>query len=90
MWHGYPYKAMTVARFFCLSRVLSGMKKTFKGEKTELRRPILHAHFVKMFRAIAALVLPSSIIFAIEALFITMWQAILRPDEVVRTDKNKS
>jgi hypothetical protein len=29
-------------------------------------------------------------VFAVEALFITMWQAILRPDEAVPTAKNKS
>lgn len=90
LWHGYPYEAMTVARFFRLSRVLSGMVKTFKGEKKELRRPILHSHFVKMFRAIDGLQLAAWTVFAVEALFITMWQAILRPDEVVPTAKNKS
>jgi hypothetical protein len=38
-WHGYPYEAMTSSRFFRLSRVLSGLRKTSSAEKKPPKEP---------------------------------------------------
>jgi hypothetical protein len=38
-WHGYPYEAMTSSRFFRLSRVLSGLRKTSTAEKKPPKEP---------------------------------------------------
>ena len=93
LWVGFPYEDFSQAKFFKLSRTLAGMVKLHKGSKAPLREGMLHAHFVKIFRYIDVEFQKAGDVFItrpMEALLVTMWQGIFRPDECVPTPKNKS
>ena len=49
LWTGYPYEAITSTRFFRLSRVLSGLRKTTTMRKKEVREGLLHTHHERFF-----------------------------------------
>jgi hypothetical protein len=49
LWKGYPYEAIAKTRFFRLSRVLSGLRKTTTIRKKELREGLLHSHHERFF-----------------------------------------
>jgi hypothetical protein len=91
-WHGYPYEAMTSTRFFRLSRVLSGLRKTSTAEKLPPKEPVLHAHLQRLFEIFDRLIRTGGLTHgeacAIELVFVLLWQAILRPDEILGTKRN--
>ena len=94
MWFGCPYEAISLNKFFKLSRILKGMIKLHKGVKSVLREGMLRPHFVKIFQWIDDTLAgrPSGICVTrpMEAILVTMWQGIFRPDECVGTPKNKT
>ena len=92
LWTGYPYEAITSTRFFRLGRVLSGLRKTTTMRKKEVREGLLHSHHELFFQLHDQLernhCCYSREYFADESVSITLWQAILRPAEVLTTDGN--
>jgi hypothetical protein len=95
LWKGYPYAAITETRFYRLGRVLSGLRKTTTLRKQEPREGLVHAHFVDIFDLHDRLFAnkPAPLLlrgeqFAEESVMISLWQAILRPDEVISTSRH--
>jgi hypothetical protein len=86
------YEAIAKTRFFRLSRVLSGLRKTTTIRKKELREGLLHSHHERIFQLHDQLernnCCPTREYFADESVSIALWQAILRPAEVLTTDGN--
>ena len=92
LWFGYPYESFSHTKFFRLTRVLDGMIKQHKGAKLALREGMLRNHFKRIFQYIDDVFKdPADIYFTrpMEALLITMWQGIFRPDECVPTQRNQ-
>ena len=92
LWFGFPYAALTERKFFRLASVIKGLVKTYKGEKKVLREGMLRKHFELIFKFIDDVFSQSNDIYItrpMEALLITMWQGIFRPDECVITDRNE-
>jgi hypothetical protein len=91
LWFGFPYESLVHHKFFRLASVLKGMVKSYKGDKSVLREGMLHQHFDTVFRFIdQAFKRPTDILETrpMEALLVTMWQGIFRPDECVPTKRN--
>ena len=93
LWFGYPYESFSHCKFFRLTRVLDGMIKLHKGNKRALREGMLRIHFQHIFVFIDKEFTAKSDVYFVrpmEALLITMWQGIFRPDECVPTPRNKT
>ena len=91
LWFGYPYASVVEHKFFRLSCVLQGLIKTHKSERNVLREGMLRQHFTKIFLILdQARVHEFQVLETrpMEALLVTMWQGIFRPDECVPTKNN--
>ena len=92
LWFGFPYESFSHTKYFRLAKVLEGMIKQHKGTKMPLREGMSRRHFERIFVFIDRVFTKAADIFEtrpIEALLITMWQGIFRPDECVPTNRNE-
>jgi hypothetical protein len=97
-WHGCP----SLRSHGCYSflppeprahtSVLSGLCKTSTAEKKPPKEPVLHAHLQRLFDRFDGLIRTGGLMHgeacAIELVFVLLWQAILRPDEILGTKRN--
>jgi hypothetical protein len=91
LWFGFPYASISQHKFFRLASVLSGLIKSYQGTKSVLREGMLRKHFVAIFHFIDDAFKEDRDIYHVrpmEALLITMWQGIFRPDECCVTERN--